>query len=121
MLKKEEIILSDKVNTIIGKNTTFNGTINGKDVVRIDGKIEGNISNQNDVIITESGHASAEIRAKNIRIAGRFEGTIEASGKLEIKRTGVVIGTFIANTLLVEDGAILSGSLSMKDMEKSGS
>ena len=120
MFKKEDtVLLSERVNTIIGKNTAFQGTINSKDVVRIDGKTEGNITSLNDVIISESGHVSAEIKSKNITIAGHFEGTIEASGRLEIKRTGKAVGTFVANAYLVEDGATLSGNLVMKEIEKS--
>jgi len=121
MFKKEDtVLLSERVNTIIGKNTAFQGTINSKDVVRIDGKTEGNITSLNDVIISESGHVSAEIKSKNITIAGHFEGTIEASGRLEIKRTGNAVGTFVANAFVVEDGATLSGNLDMKEIEKSG-
>jgi len=120
MFKKEDtVLLSERVNTIIGKNTAFQGTINSKDVIRIDGKTEGNITSLNDVIISESGHVSAEIKSKNITIAGHFEGTIEASGRIEIKRTGKAVGTFIANAYLVEDGATLSGNLDMKEIEKS--
>jgi len=119
MFRKEDVDLStDKANTVIGKDTVINGTINSKDVIRIDGKVEGNIINQNDVYIGESGNVSAEIKAKNIIVAGAFEGTIEASGRLEIKRTGKAVGSFIANAFVVEDGSTLSGNLDMKD--KSG-
>ena len=121
MFKKEDSgLLSDKINTVIGKDTVFNGTINGKDVIRIDGKLEGNITSQNDVVVGEGGHVSAEIKAKNITVAGQFEGTLEASGRVEIKRTGKVVGTFIANSFMVEDGSTLSGNLDMIDKKRSG-
>jgi cytoskeletal protein CcmA (bactofilin family) len=121
MFKKEDVDLSsDKANTLIGKDTLFNGTISGKDVIRIDGKAEGNITNQNDVYVGESGNVNAEIKAKNVIIAGVFQGTIEASGRLEIKRTGKAVGSFVANAFVVEDGAVLSGNLDMKDKEKLG-
>jgi len=120
MFKKEESgFSSDKVNTVIGKDTVFNGIIIGKGVIRIDGKLEGNITTQNDVVVGESGHVSAEIKAKNITVAGHFEGTTEASGRLEIKKTGNAVGTFIAKAFVVEDGAVLSGNLDMIDKEKS--
>ncbi len=121
MFKKEESGLSsDKVNTVIGKNTEFNGIINSKDVIRIDGKVEGNITTQNNVFVGEDGHVNAEIKAKNITVAGHFEGTLEASEIFEIKRTGKVIGTFIAKSYLVEEGAVISGNIDMLDKEKPG-
>ncbi len=118
MFKKDNLeVPSDKVNTIIGKDTHFNGTINGKGLIRIDGEVEGIISNQGDIVVGESGRVSVEMRARNITIAGKYEGALEAEGKLELKRTGQAIGTFKANALLVEEGAVLSGKMEMQQQE----
>ena len=114
MFKKDNLeVPSDKVNTIIGKDTHFNGTINGKGLIRIDGEAEGIINNQGDIVVGESGRVFVEMKARNITIAGKYEGTLEAEGKLELKRTGRASGTFKANALLVEEGAVLSGKMEM--------
>ncbi len=119
MFKKDNMeIPSDKVNTIIGKDTFFNGTINGKGLVRIDGEAEGIINNQGDVVVGEGGRVSVEMKARNITIAGRFEGSLEAEGKLELKRTGNAVGTFKANALVVEEGAVLSGTMEMEQQDQ---
>lgn len=121
MFKKDNLeVPSDKVNTIIGKDTHFNGTINGKGLIRIDGGAEGVINNQGDIIVGESGRVLAEMKARSITIAGKYEGTLEAEGKLELKRTGRATGTFKANALVVEEGAVLSGKMEMQyqDSEK---
>lgn len=119
MFKKDGLeIPSDKVNTVIGKETFFNGTINGKGLIRIDGEAEGNISNKGDVVIGENGRVAVEIRARNITIAGHFEGVLEAEGKLELKKTGTAVGTFIVNALMIEEGAVLSGSMEMKNKDQ---
>jgi cytoskeletal protein CcmA (bactofilin family) len=39
---------------------------------------------------------------------------MEAEGKLELKKTATAIGSFKTNGLLVEEGAVVSGSLEMK-------
>jgi len=119
LFKKESVeIPADKVNTIIGKETFFNGTINGKGLIRIDGEAEGNISNKGDVIVGEGGRVAVEVKARNITIAGHYEGVLEAQGKLELKRTGTAIGTFKANSLVIEEGAVFSGTMEMKHKEK---
>ncbi len=119
MFKKDGLeIPSDKVNTVIGKETFFNGTINGKGLIRIDGEAEGNISNKGDVVIGENGRVAVEIRARNITIAGHFEGVLEAEGKLELKKTGTAVGTFKVNALMIEEGAVLSGSMEMKNKDQ---
>jgi len=121
LFKKDNMeVPSDKVNTIIGKDTSFNGTIKGTGLIRIDGEAEGTIINQGDVVVGEGGRVSVEMKARNITIAGQFEGSLEAEGKLEVKRTGNATGTFKANILLIEEGAVLSGAMEMQDKEKAG-
>jgi cytoskeletal protein CcmA (bactofilin family) len=109
----------DKVNTIIGKETVFKGTVHGKGLIRIDGTAEGSIINKGDIIIGESGKAAVELKARNITIAGHYEGTLEAEGRLEFKRTATASGTFKTNGLLIEEGAVLCGSMEMKLKDQS--
>lgn len=115
MFKKDNLETPpDKVNTLIGKDTFFKGTLESKGSIRIDGKVEGQVDNKGDFIVGESGAVAADLKARNVTIAGRFEGSIEASGRLELKRTAVAKGTFKASALHVEDGAVLDGSMYMK-------
>lgn len=121
MFKKDNLETPpDKVNTVIGKDTYFKGTINGKGLIRIDGEAEGTITNKGDVIIGESGKVAVELKARNITIAGHYEGSLEAEGKLELKKTATVIGSFKTNGLLVESGAVVSGNMEMKLKEDTG-
>ncbi len=120
MFKKDNLDTPpDKVNTVIGKDTVFNGTLESKGSVRVDGEVEGQIVNKGDFIIGESGKVSIDLKARNVTIAGRFDGSIDASGKLELKRTAVAKGAFKANGLHVEDGAVLDGSIEMKNKDGS--
>lgn len=121
MFKKGSVdTMPGKVDTIIGKETFFSGNINGKGVIRIDGEIEGAVQNKGDVIIGENGKVAAELSARNITVAGRYEGTLEAEGKLELKKTATAIGAFKANVLVIEEGAVISGSMEMKQKEQAG-
>lgn len=108
----------DKVNTVIGKETYFKGVINGKGLIRIDGEAEGIITNKGDIIIGESGRVTVELKARNVTIAGHYEGDLDAEGKLELKKTATAVGTFRANGLIVEEGAVVSGSMDMKNKEQ---
>lgn len=108
----------DKVNTVIGKDTYFKGTIKAKGLIRIDGEMDGEIETQGDVVIGEGGKVALELKARNVAIAGRFEGNLEAEGKVEIRSSGVVIGSVKTNGLLVDDGAIFSGSMEMRQQDQ---
>ena len=79
--------------------------------------MEGQVNNKGDLIVGESGVVAADLKVRNVTIAGRFEGSIEAGGRLELKRTAVAKGTFKANALHIEDGAVLDGSMDMKTGE----
>ncbi len=115
MFKKDQLDTPpDKVNTVIGKDTSFKGSIRAKGLIRIDGEMEGEVATQGDVVIGESGRVSLELKARNVAVAGRLEGTLEAEGKLEIRSTGIVIGSVKTNGLLVDDGAVFSGNVEMK-------
>ncbi len=120
MFKKDHLETPpDKVNTVIGKDTFFKGTINGKGLIRIDGEAEGSVSNKGDVVIGESGRLKADLKGRNITIAGHYEGALEAQGRLELKRTSTVMGTCKVNSLLIEEGAVITGSIDMKLKDQS--
>lgn len=115
MFKKDNLETPpDKINTVIGKDTFFKGTLTGKGLIRIDGEAEGSVVNKGDLIIGESGRVKVDLKARNITVAGYYEGALEAEGKLELKKTATASGTFKTNGLLVEEGAVVSGSLEMK-------
>ena len=89
MFKKDQLETPpDKVNTVIGKDTHFQGSLKAKGLIRIDGVMEGDVETQGDVVIGESGRVSIELKARNVAVAGRFEGTMDLGGKLEIKSIG---------------------------------
>ena len=115
MFKKDQLETPpDKVNTLIGKETQFKGSIKSKGLIRIDGEMEGDVFTQGDVVIGESGKVTLELKARNVAVAGRFEGTLETEGKLEIRSTGIVLGNVKTNGLLVDDGAVFSGNMEMR-------
>jgi cytoskeletal protein CcmA (bactofilin family) len=119
LFKKNSLdVSSDKVNTVIGKGTIFQGTMVGNGLIRIDGEAKGDIKNKGDVIIGESGTVAVDLKARNVTIAGHFEGSIEAEGRLELKKTSTAIGKFKVNGLLIEEGAIVSGGMEMSLKDK---
>lgn len=115
MFKKDQLETPpDKVNTVIGKDTQFKGSIKTKGLIRIDGEMEGDVATQGDVVIGEGGKVNLELKARNVAVAGRFEGNLETEGKLEIRSSGVVVGNVKTNGLIVDDGAVFSGSMEMR-------
>lgn len=111
--KTSKEIPPGKVSTVIGEDAIFKGSIETKSFIRIDGEMEGDISTQGDVVIGERGKVKLALKARNVTIAGRFDGSLEAEGKLEIRGSGVILGSVKANGLIVDDGAQFSGEMEM--------
>lgn len=112
--KKEDVMTNpEAVDTLIGKGTEIKGTIRAAGVLRIEGRIEGELESAGDVIVAETGVVNAQMKARNAIIAGEVNGNIVLSGKLEIKSSGRVLGDLKVEGLTVEDGAFFEGRCEM--------
>jgi len=98
-----------KVETILGNGTNIEGDIKTKGSIRIEGEISGNINADGDIFVGEDGRAKAEIKARNVILAGRVEGNISAK-KLEVLPSGKLIGDINIDILKIEEGALFEGS-----------
>ncbi len=121
MFSKKETVNSDKVETIIGKETTFQGTLKAKGTLRVDGRLEGEIECEGDVVVGETGVIIAEVKAKNLLIAGTIKGNVVISNKLEIATSGKLEGDVTTPSIIIDDGAIFQGNCQMtKESGKEG-
>ena len=69
----------DKIETIIGPNTNFNGHLKCDGNVRIDGVCEeGLIETVGNVIVSANAMVAADIVARNVSVSGAVSGKIKA-------------------------------------------
>lgn len=113
--KKDAYNSGERVDTIIGKETKFIGSLQTNSTVRIDGYIEGDIVTKGDILIGEGGTVKASIKARNCIVGGEVYGDIAVDQKLEIASSGQVYGNIYADNLLIGEGAIFRGTCEMKN------
>lgn len=113
MFRRDPDAALERVETVIGRGTHFNGSLTAVGTLRIDGKVEGQIVHRGDVVIGETGVVEASIQARNVTIAGEVRGGIEAEGKLELVATGKLSGDIKAGALIISEGALFQGSSAM--------
>jgi len=106
-----------EISTLIGYGYEINGEINGKSVIRIDGKVIGNVTTEGGLILGDKGVIIGNIQTKSAIIYGSVTGNVQAV-QLEIKKTGVVNGDIKTETLEIELGAQYNGKLEMKQIIK---
>ena len=101
------------LETIIGPESVFHGTIQSKNSVRIDGKLEGGISEANGVIIGEKGQVQGDVAARVVIVGGKVTGNITASHNLEILSKAQVYGDVHCALLSIGEGATFEGNCVM--------
>lgn len=107
-----------EISTLIGLGYEINGEVTGKSVIRIDGKVNGNVTTEGGLILGDKGMIIGNVKTTSAIIYGTVSGNVEAL-QLEIKKTGIVNGDINTETLEIELGAQYNGNLKMKQMIKS--
>lgn len=106
---------SGGLTAFIDQGSDFEGKLSFKDTVRIDGHFRGEIKSENTLVVGHSGAVEATIRSRTVVIAGRVEGSVVAECQLVLHKTAVVDGDVETASLIVEDGAVINGRISMKE------
>lgn len=102
--------------TVLGANSTLEGSFTSSSNVRIDGTFTGKLEINGNVLIGETAKISADVQAKNISIAGAVRGNVTGK-KVQLLRTGRVWGDITATALTTEEGAFIDGKISMLSHE----
>lgn len=108
----------DRVTSVLGAGTSFNGRLSGSGGIRIEGAFEGEIELRGLLVIGESGRVTCEqIQAAIVVIAGVVKGSINAE-KVEIRATGRIWGDVATAAFSTEEGAFLQGQITMTEQEE---
>ncbi|MFP6639581.1 MAG: polymer-forming cytoskeletal protein [Myxococcota bacterium] len=98
----------------IGKSIVIKGELSGNEDVEIDGTVEGDLRLPEHVLtIGPNGQVSGTVHAKTVHVVGRIKGDVEASERFEIEASGIVEGDIRAPRLIVQEGAVVNGSIEM--------
>ena len=102
----------------IGKNLLVKGQIGGSEDLYIDGEVEGSVElKEHSITVGPNGRVNANLYAKDIVVLGKVKGNIRVTDRLEIRKTGSLVGDIITTRVVIEDGAYFKGSI---DIQKPG-
>ena len=101
------------LSAFIDQGSEFEGKLTFKDTVRIDGRFRGEISSENTLIVGESGAIEATIRSNTVVVSGSVEGDIIAGHQVMLHKTARVHGDMTAPSLIIEEGAVFNGQITM--------
>jgi cytoskeletal protein CcmA (bactofilin family) len=107
----------DERTTVVAHDTIWKGELQSNGTVHVHGRLEGAIRASQDIYIAEKADVDATIAATNVVVAGLARGTIRCNERFEVLPTGRVSGDIVAPTLVVHEGAVVSGQLRMTAQE----
>lgn len=99
--------------SLIARNASWDGQLYAEGDIRIEGALQGAIEAHETVFIAQDARVKAKVRARNIVIAGEFDGEIICEEKLEVLPTGSIAGQVSASTLVIHEGAFVDSRFAM--------
>ncbi|MEM7184307.1 MAG: polymer-forming cytoskeletal protein [Spirochaetota bacterium] len=103
----------DKIDTIIGDDIVFKGTLKFNHSLKIKGQFKGTIESTGELFIGETGQVNADIVVGSLGVDGSLSGNVEAGQKIRIGKTANVSGDLKTSELAIESGAKFTGSCVM--------
>ncbi len=99
----------------IGKSVLIKGELSGNEDLYIDGEIEGTVElKDHNLTVGPNGRVKANLHAKEITVLGKVQGNVRATDKLEIRKSGSLVGDIVTARITIEDGAYFKGSIDIQ-------
>ena len=100
--------------TLIGEEAYFHGVLAAKGSLRVEGVVEGDITDAVSIEIGKKGRVKGNIAAETLSVAGQVEGDVVCSRSIELLAQSRLTGNIRTARLRVEDGAFFDGSCAME-------
>ena len=104
---------SDDIIAFVGEEVTFKGTIRYQGTVRVDGRLEGEIYTDGNLIIGQKAVITAKIEAGTVTCQGRITGEILAKNRVKLLSPAVFDGSITTPLLSMDEGVMFNGSCNM--------
>jgi cytoskeletal protein CcmA (bactofilin family) len=99
--------------TVLGPDASFKGELSFEKGMRLMGKLEGKINTPGRIHVTKEAKMSADVDAGGIVVEGEVHGNLSASDRIELKNSARYEGDLRASKLVVDEGAVFSGHVSV--------
>jgi cytoskeletal protein CcmA (bactofilin family) len=100
-------------NAFLGAGSQVVGSIVFHGPAVLGGELEGEVHAESRLEVGESAVVKAHIEGVDVIVRGTVHGDITATSKLQLFRSGKIVGNVTCGALLVEDGAVFEGTCRM--------
>lgn len=99
--------------SIIAQGCKFEGTIEIRGALRIEGEFKGVIATPESLVVGKTGVVHASVKVKNAIVGGQFFGDIIAENKIELQSGSHLEGDITTKRLVIDEGVFFEGKCSM--------
>lgn len=103
--------------SIVGRDLTIAGDLQAEGVIRIEGRVVGNVHAGDQVLLCDGGMIEGDVVAREAVIGGRVHGSITGAERVELQASAIVHGDIATRRLLIHEGGRVNGSIRMEDAE----
>ncbi|MBN2356991.1 polymer-forming cytoskeletal protein [candidate division KSB1 bacterium] len=104
-----------ELNTILGKGSVFEGNIKVEHSLRIDGRVKGDVTAGDTLIVGLDGEVRGNVKVKHLILGGKVMGSVVAPGRAVLENKAELHGELKTSKLVIDEGAIFDGKCSMTD------
>ena len=102
----------------IGKSVVVKGELSGSEDLYVDGEVEGSIALRGQSLtVGPNGRVHANIEARNVIVHGRVDGNINASDRVDLRKSASLSGDISTARVAIEDGAFFKGTIDIQKAE----
>jgi len=110
--------LDSRQTSIIAQGCKFDGKIEARGTLRVEGEFKGDIGTPESLVIGKTGVVHATVRVKNAIIGGQLFGNMTAENKIELQSGSHVEGDIKTKRLVIDEGVFFEGNCSMGSGER---
>jgi cytoskeletal protein CcmA (bactofilin family) len=101
--------------TLIGKSIVIKGELSCGEDLYIDGQVEGTIDPKGHrLTIGPNGRVKANVTGCAVVVQGKLEGNIQASDRVDLKQSAVVMGDIATQRISIDEGVYFKGSVNIQ-------
>ena len=108
---------------MVGEHAEIHGRLVTSESLRIDGKLIGNVEavqeNKVSIALGKTGHIQGDIYAYRVFIAGKVDGNIYCTERVELHDGAIVNGDISYEQIAIEPGAKLNGLMICRNKDVS--
>ena len=105
----------DTETSVIAHGTAWSGNLESTGSLHIHGRADGTLTARNSIFVAEDAEVDATLQAAHVVVAGLVRGSVRCLERFEVLPRGRISGDVQAPRVVIHDGAVVTGRVSMSE------